>query len=440
MPAPSMTTAPALRQTHKSHADPKRSRLNWHVRRPTYGPRRLAIKNHVVAVVGEFVGTTLFLMFALGGTNVANLAATSVTGETQPGQAGSIAAVPNTSNLLYIAFSFGFSLVVCAWVFFRVSGGLFNPAITLGMLLVGALSPIRAAIVVVAQIVGGIAGSAIIYGLLPGTLNVRTTLAEGVSPGRGLCIEMFMTALLMLTVLLLAAEKHKGTFLAPLPIGLSLFLAELVSVAYTGGSLNPARSFGPSVVLGEFAGSHWIYWVGPALGAVIAAGFYRFIKFLEYETVLGPEPDEHCHHPVLQITTTHTGSVDNLSATAGETVEPKEGYAIEGTGFGELLGSAVSVNASHTGHAAPHGGSTGAPTAQFGPHGGHLSITGYDARFDRLEGMLRELMSAQQLARVESAGSSHFAGGAGGHGWRERERKGSVATTLVEQPEGKEKL
>lgn len=112
------------------------------------------------------------------------------------------------------------------------------------MLLVGALSPIRAAIVIVAQIVGGIAGSAIIYGLLPGTLNVRTTLAEGVSPGRGLCIEMFMTALLMLTILLLAAEKHKGTFLAPLPIGLSLFLAELVSVAYTGGSLN-ARLYLP---------------------------------------------------------------------------------------------------------------------------------------------------------------------------------------------------
>ncbi|GJN87439.1 hypothetical protein Rhopal_000388-T1 [Rhodotorula paludigena] len=385
-----MTTPPALRQTHKLQAEPKRSRTNWHVRRPTYGPRRLAIKNHIVAVVGEFVGV-----------------------------------------LLYIAFSFGFSLVVCAWVFFRVSGGLFNPAITLGMLLVGALSPIRAAIVVVAQIVGGIAGSAIIYGLLPGTLNVRTTLAEGVSPGRGLCIEMFMTALLMLTILLLAAEKHKGTFLAPLPIGLSLFLAELVS---------PARSFGPSVVLGEFAGSHWIYWVGPALGAVIAAGVYRFIKFLEYETVLGPEPNEHCHHPVLQIMTTNTGSVDNLPATSGETVEPKQAYAIEGTGFGESLGPAVSVNVGHTGHAAPHGGSTGGPTAQFGPHGGHLSIAGYDARFDQLEAMMRELMSAQQLARVESAGSSHFGGGAGGHGWRERERKGSVATTLVEQPEGKEKL
>jgi aquaporin related protein len=55
-------------------------------------------------------------------------------------------------------------------------------------------------------------------------------------------------------------------------------------VAYTGGSLNPARSFGPDVVLGKFDGSHWIYWVGPVLGAILAVIFYRFIKLLEYET------------------------------------------------------------------------------------------------------------------------------------------------------------
>lgn len=53
---------------------------------------------------------------------------------------------------------------------------------------------------------------------------------------------------------------------------------------FTGGSLNPARSFGPAVVNHKFAGYHWIYWLGPVLGSVIAAGFYKFIKILEYET------------------------------------------------------------------------------------------------------------------------------------------------------------
>jgi len=83
---------------------------------------------------------------------------------------------------------------------------------------------------------------------------------------------------------MLAAEKHRGTFLAPIGIGLALFVAELGTVLFTGGSLNPARSFGPDVVTGNFDGHHWIYWLGPALGAILAVLFYRFIKMLEYET------------------------------------------------------------------------------------------------------------------------------------------------------------
>lgn len=94
---------------------------------------------------------------------------------------------------------------------------------------------------------------------------------------------MFLTALLLFTIHMLAAEKTKATFIAPLGIGLSLFVAELAGVLYTGGSLNPARSFGPSVISGQFPGYHWIYWVGPALGALLTAGYYRFVKALNYE-------------------------------------------------------------------------------------------------------------------------------------------------------------
>ena len=88
----------------------------------------------------------------------------------------------------------------------------------------------------------------------------------------------------MMSSFMLAAEKHRGTFLAPIGIGLALFISELAAVAFTGGSLNPARSFGPDVVLGSFDGTHWVYWVGPFLGALLAVLFYRFIKMLEYET------------------------------------------------------------------------------------------------------------------------------------------------------------
>lgn len=59
----------------------------------------------------------------------------------------------------------------------------------------------------------------------------------------------------------------------------------LLGVFYTGGSLNPARSLGPAVASTQFFGYHWIYWVGPFLGAIVAAGFYRFVKFFDYEQV-----------------------------------------------------------------------------------------------------------------------------------------------------------
>ena len=80
----------------------------------------------------------------------------SITGDTASGEEGSTVATVDTSNLLYISLCFGFSLAVNAWIFFRVSGGLFNPAVSLGMALVGALTPKRAVLLSVSQVLGGI--------------------------------------------------------------------------------------------------------------------------------------------------------------------------------------------------------------------------------------------------------------------------------------------
>ncbi|KAI9740082.1 MAG: hypothetical protein M1818_004833 [Claussenomyces sp. TS43310] len=234
-------------------------------------------RNHFVATSAEFAGTTLFLIFAFAGTQVALLG-----GATAPNV---VLAPSNPSQLMYIALSFGFSLAVNAWVFFRISGGLFNPAVTLGMCLVGALPYLRGLFIFVAQILGGITAAAICSAILPGELTVRTSLGGGTSIVQGLFIEMFLTAELVFTIFMLAAEKHKGTFIAPVGIGLSLFIAELMGVYFTGGSVNPARSLGPAVVDHKFNSYHWIYWVGPILGSLLASGFYKFIKMLEYETV-----------------------------------------------------------------------------------------------------------------------------------------------------------
>lgn len=236
-----------------------------------------SIRNHFIAMCGEFVGTVLFLFFALSGTQVANSVNSSA--GLSVAETGS-----NPQQLQYIALCFGFSLAVNAWVFFRISGGLFNPAVTFGMCLIGALPWVRGVLLFVTQILGGLAAAGLVSCMFPGDLNVRTTLGGNTSIVQGLFIEMFLTAQLVFTIFMLAAEKHKGTFIAPVGIGLSLFIAELTGVFFTGGSLNPARSFGPAVVDLHFEGYHWIYWVGPILGSLVAAGFYKFIKVLEYET------------------------------------------------------------------------------------------------------------------------------------------------------------
>ncbi|EXJ58633.1 aquaporin rerated protein, other eukaryote [Cladophialophora yegresii CBS 114405] len=248
---------------------------------PLFNFLPLGVKNHLVAMLGEFVGTFLFLLLALGGTNVVN---------TAPEQGQPVDLAANPAKLSFIALCFGFSLAVNAWVFFRISGGLFNPAVSLGMMIVGAVSYRRGCLIIVSQILGGIASSAVVSCLLPGPLNVGTSLGGGTSVAQGLFIEMFLTAQLVFTIFMLAAEKHRATFIAPVGIGLSLFIAELMGVNYTGGSLNPARSFGPCVATHSFDSYHWIYWLGPTLGALIASGFYMFIKALEYETV-NPEQD-----------------------------------------------------------------------------------------------------------------------------------------------------
>lgn len=147
------------------------------------------------------------------------------------------------------------------------------------------MGAVRAALCFVAQILGGIAAAAVVQAILPGPLNISTALGGADSIARGLFLEMFLTSELVLAILFLAAEKHKATYLAPIGIGLSLFVAELCGVYYTGGSLNPARSFGPDVVTGYFNHYHWIYWVGPLLGSLLAVAFYKLMKLGDYETV-----------------------------------------------------------------------------------------------------------------------------------------------------------
>ncbi|TVY25728.1 Aquaporin-2 [Lachnellula hyalina] len=261
-------------------------------------------RGHIVAAIGEFAGTIFFLFFAFAGTQVANISSNTNTGS----QITTTVEQKNPAQLLYISLSFGFSLAVNAWVFFRISGGLFNPAVTFGMWLIGSITVARAILLSVVQCLGAIVAAALVKALFSGGLNVSTTLSATTSVVQGFFIEVILTAQLVFTIFMLAAEKHAGTFIAPVGIGLALFIAELtgksplvlysledgmlteIGVFWTGGSLNPARSLGPSVVVKSFPSYHWIYWIAPCAGSLLAAALYKLVKSLEYENIT-PDPE-----------------------------------------------------------------------------------------------------------------------------------------------------
>ncbi|EGG05742.1 uncharacterized protein MELLADRAFT_26257, partial [Melampsora larici-populina 98AG31] len=236
----------------------------------------------ILAGVGEFVGTTSFLFLALAGAKTATL---SVPIAQNPADITTVGLADQT--IIYISLSFGLSLIVTAWAFFRITGALFNPAITLALWLIGAISWFRATLLTISQLAGGLAAAGLVALLTPhGTVNtVVLHPAAEVTNAQGLFLEALLTSMLVFVVLMLAAEKHKGTFMAPVGIGLTLFICHLVGVAYTGCGMNPSRALGPSVVARDFGTSHWIYWIGPMIGSLFAVGFYMVLKALKYEEI-----------------------------------------------------------------------------------------------------------------------------------------------------------
>lgn len=232
--------------------------------------------NHFIAAYGEFVGTFMFLLFAYIICNVANHAL----------ELKSSANTPTTSHpsqVIMIAIGFGFSLMFSVWCFAGVSGGALNPAVSLSLALSRAITPTRCVVMWVSQIVAGMAAGGATQALTPGPVLFTNALGLTCSRTRGLFLEMFGTTGLCLTVLMTAVEKRETNFLAALPIGVALFIDHMALTAYTGTGVNPARSFGAAVAAHYFPGYHWIYWIGPLLGAFLAWSVWQILQWLDYQ-------------------------------------------------------------------------------------------------------------------------------------------------------------
>jgi len=261
------------------------------------------LRDDLFAASLEFVGTICFLMLAFGGIQ-------AVSEEGKSGEAS------NIERVMYISLSMGFSLLVSAWLFFRVTGGLFNPNVSLALLLTGIIGPVRFVLYCVAQMIGGIAAAGLVLALTPNSLQSNTFLAPNINPAQAVFIEMFITAILCIAVLMLAAEKHVATPFAPVGIGLTLFACHLFAVNYTGAGMNTARSFGPAVVTGFPFGTQWVYWVGPGLGSLVAAAFYSILKHFQYYR-LNPGQDtmDHRNSPKDPISSVINRTKSRSSAT-----------------------------------------------------------------------------------------------------------------------------
>ena len=139
------------------------------------------VTKHLVAASGEFVGTFLFLFFAFLGHSM------SVSQAPNHGPGGT----NSNETIIFISLSYGISLLVTAWTLYRVSGGLFNPAVTLGLVVTGNLPPMRGLILVPMQFLGGICAAAVTSCIIPGDIAVtQTTLAPNMNSAQGLFLEM----------------------------------------------------------------------------------------------------------------------------------------------------------------------------------------------------------------------------------------------------------
>ncbi|MDE0682917.1 MAG: aquaporin [Candidatus Poribacteria bacterium] len=177
------------------------------------------------------------------------------------------------ANLVGVALAHGLVIVTFAYAYGHISGTHINPAVTLGLLIAGEIEFVAAIGYWIVQFLGGILGAVVLNAVLPnpGDLGV-TILAEGVTPVQGLVVEIVLTFFLVNTIFNTAVSGKAGNF-AGLAIGLTLVLCILMGGPLTRASLNPARTLGPAIVSGNYA-DLWLYFVGPCIGAILAALLY----------------------------------------------------------------------------------------------------------------------------------------------------------------------
>ncbi|CAF3521840.1 unnamed protein product [Adineta steineri] len=228
--------------------------------------------NIVQPIIAELIGTTFFILIGLFG---------ACNGD-------------NKNSSLTAGFSFGFSLIILIASFGHMSGGHFNPAVTVGVLISGAIDLKKGLLYILMQLIGG-SMAAGLFRLLSHTttyqrcrggatflVTIQTPkemggiITDRINWWEGICIELLLTFIFVTVILMVSINNKSKSNIASIYNGIALCVCIFASNKLTGGSLNPARSLGPAIFANVWS-HHYIYWIGPLFGAILAGGFYRFI-------------------------------------------------------------------------------------------------------------------------------------------------------------------
>jgi aquaporin Z len=191
-------------------------------------------------------------------------------------------------GLVGVSLAFGLTVVTMAYAVGYITGGHFNPAVTIGALTAGRIKGADVVPYVISQVIGGVLAAWMLATIASG--NGTDAIAAGLaangygehSPGgynltTALITEVLMTFFFLLVILGSTSEDAPKGF-APLAIGLTLTLIHLVSIPVTNTSVNPARSTGPALLVGGWALQQlWLFWVAPILGGVLGGGLWRWL-------------------------------------------------------------------------------------------------------------------------------------------------------------------
>lgn len=215
----------------------------------------------MAALLAEAVGTFFFFFIGMGAV-LAN------------------AYAGGGSGLVGVAFAHGIALALMVSAFGYVSGGHFNPAVTVGVWAAGKIEPMKGALYIVAQLVGAVIAAFALKLVFPAAAWTATNgalpaLGTDISVATGIAVEAILTAILLFMVLMTAVDE-RAPKIAGFAIGLAIFMDILMGGPLTGAAMNPARWFGPAIATGDF--TNWYVWIaGPVLGGIGAALLYRGI-------------------------------------------------------------------------------------------------------------------------------------------------------------------